>query len=123
VTVFPPFPGWPGPIYPNRRPGIPDVALPALPAYPSNGAPMAAGAPPLAGMAAYGVPIVYSPDGRPVLRSGTPGGSLNMPPDLPGMPRMPPPPDQLFTGPQTSGLFQPVPPLTAGAEQTKKGTA
>jgi hypothetical protein len=64
---------------------------------------------PLAGLAAYGVPVGHNQAGQPVLQTG--GGDVRqfLPPEIPGMPRMPGPPDWLSTGQiPGSGLFQPI---------------
>lgn len=96
------FPGYPGPINPRQR-GMGQVPMPALPAVPFHPGGQPVGGPhPLAGLAAYGVPIRLSPTGQPVIQTGT---SPDMaPPEIAGMPRMP--------GPAGGGLFQPMMPVT-----------
>lgn len=105
------FPGWPGPV--NARSGIghvPAPASPALPVHPGGGS--AAAASPLAGLAAYGVPIALDAQGRPVLQAGAGGMEAMLPPDVPGMPKMPGPPAEfLGGGPGGGGLFRPMAPI------------
>ncbi|HWI51849.1 MAG TPA: hypothetical protein VNT01_06895 [Symbiobacteriaceae bacterium] len=110
------FPGWPGPIFAGGRPQVPTVSLPALPMLPVHpGGPEAAAASPLNGLAAYGVPVAQTPAGHAFIQAGGTGeGGIMLPPELPGMPRMPGPPDDLFTGgPCGGGLFRPVPPVAS----------
>ena len=128
------FPGWPGPAFSGGRSNIAGVGLPAFPALPGYpGAPGAAGfgaapgmgmtgapgpgpapgpaASPLAGLAQFGVPVAQTATGQPVIRAGV-NGALMLPPEIPGMPTMPGPPNGFLTGgPQTGGLFQPMLPV------------
>lgn len=97
------FPGWPGTPFFGGRPVISLPAAPALPAHP--GGPAAAASSPLAGLAAYGVPVGQTKAGHAFIQAGEPGESgLMLPPEIPGMPRMPGPPDG-------GGLFRAVPPV------------
>lgn len=123
------FPGWPGPVFGGRQHGIAPVQPPAFPmTAPSRppghppgpyGAPpphappatahVAQTPPPPGGLAAYGVPVSRTGGGRPVIY--TPQRDVNappVPPDLPGMPKMPSPQNWF---PQTGGLFEPVSPV------------
>lgn len=78
-----------------------DAPLPRLPA----GFEPAGPATPLSGLAAHGVPVGYGPHGSPVLLAGQSQG-LQLPPNLPGMPRMPGPPRGMFSGGlDRGGLF------------------
>jgi hypothetical protein len=121
------FPGWPGSVFDGRRGNIPNVGLPAFPTMPGSpqtpagaglpggaGATQAGGAAaasPLAGLAQYGVPVGMSPGGRPVIRANMNGGVM-LPPEIPGMPKMPGPPGGfLGTGQTSGGLFQPIDPV------------
>lgn len=97
------FPGYPGPV--NPRMGLADVALPTLPSHP-GGIGMA-GASPLEGVAAYGVPVARTAAGRPVLACGVHPAASMQPPEVQGMPAMPPFPEPGFGG----GLFQPIAPV------------
>lgn len=111
------FPGWPGPLLNGRQAGVRGVTPPAPPMVysPEAGPAYASGTPGMAeAMAAYGVPLVQLPTGQIVLQAQTgDDGGIHLPPDLPGMPAMPKPPDGLFTGgPQGGGLFQPLSPVT-----------
>gem|GEM_PF-4588343 len=95
----------------GRVPFMPPAPLhPVLPAYPAlpgrpvtpgtfpgSGAPGVAANSPLVGLTAYGVPVGYAPSGTPRLVTGQPD-QWQSPPDLPGMPQMPGPPDWIFTG-------------------------
>lgn len=105
------MPGWPGSLsYGGGSGGASMPALPALPHHP--GGPAAAASSPLEGLAAYGVPISIGPGGHPVIRAGaggTPG--IGMPPEIPGMPRIPTPPPGFLGGPESPGLFRYVPPV------------
>lgn len=111
------FPGYPGPLMTGRNPAVRSVAPPMPPMVysPEAGPAYASGAPGVAeAMAAYGVPLVQLPTGQIVLQAqtGENGGGMHLPPELPGMPVMPGPPDGLLTGgPQGGGLFQPLPPV------------
>jgi len=93
------FPGWPGPIFAGGRPQVPTVSLPALPVFPGN----------------PGVPVAQTQAGHAFIQAGGFGeGGIMLPPELPGMPRMPGPPDDLFTGgPCGGGLFRPVSPVAS----------
>lgn len=67
---------------------------------------------PLSGLAAYGVPVGYTPSGTPMVRAGQANQALQLPPDLPGMPRMPGPHPGLFGGGiENGGLFRPATPV------------
>lgn len=112
------FPGWPGPVFHGRRSQIGNVAMPGLPALPAvplhpNGAPAAGPAQPaLSGLAAYGVPVTQAPGGQMVVQSIMDPGQM-MPPQVPGMPQMPGPPDWFLNGTSggSGGLFQPMLPV------------
>ncbi|MGE5673950.1 MAG: hypothetical protein ACM3XM_08675 [Mycobacterium leprae] len=65
---------------------------------------------PLLRMAAYGVPLVQGPDGRVALKAGMSGTGLSAPPNVAGMPQIPPPPPGMLEGPG-SDLFHPIPPV------------
>lgn len=86
--------------------------MPMLPVHP--GGPAAAAVSPLSGLSAYGVPIAQTPTGQMFIQAGGGAeGAFQLPPDLPGMPPMPSPPDELLTGgPCGGGLFRPVPPVS-----------
>lgn len=128
------FPGYPGPVDPKR--GLGGVAYPAMPSMPIRphypvtpggqpssfpmhgtpanpmGMPVAAG--PLAGLQAYGVPVGYTPAGWPMLQTAMANAAgFQLPPNVPGMPQIPGPPEGLFNGGMGAGaLFQPVAPVT-----------
>lgn len=83
---------------------------PHLPAHP--GGPAGAGESPLAGLAAYGIPITQGPGGNLILQAGRSGqGGSMLPPEIPGMPKMPGPPAEMMGGQAGGGLFQPVSPV------------
>ena len=109
------FPGWPGPIFAGGRPRIPTVTLPVMPHLPMHpGGPAAAAASPLSGLAAYGIPIAQTAGGRFCLQAPPTeeGPAVMLPPELPGMPGMPTPPDELMTGgPVGGGLFRAIAPV------------
>jgi hypothetical protein len=81
----------------------------AAPAMGQAYAPPAAAGGPLAGLQQFGVPVSYTPGGNPMVQANAAQG-FQMPPDLPGMPRMPGPPDGFFTGGMAGGggFFQPI---------------
>jgi hypothetical protein len=97
---------------------IAPVALPSHPgAAPGAGGPQAH---PLSGLAAYGVPIHQTAHGSAVVQGGMAGSGFAMPPNVPGMPQMPGPPDGLFSGGVPGGgLFQPMRPA-AGFDPTNQ---
>ncbi len=113
------FPGWPGPI--NLRGGVGGPggvampaapALPALPAHPGGQA-MADSPSPVERLAAYGVPVTQGPNGQMILQAGLGRGPESLlPPEIPGMPQMPPPPEGMLSGePQGGGLFRQAVPV------------
>jgi hypothetical protein len=103
------FPGYPGPL--DARTGLAPVTLPVVPLHP-GGQPVG-GPSPLSGLAARGVPVGQTPAGQCLLCTNTDGGaSFMLPPEIPGMPGMPTPPNgMLYGGPQGGGLFQPMAPV------------
>ncbi|HYF92575.1 MAG TPA: hypothetical protein VD969_10010 [Symbiobacteriaceae bacterium] len=106
------FPGWPGPVFAHGRSRVPTVSLPRMPGLPLHpGGPDAAASSPLAGLAAYGVPIAHTPAGHSFIQAaGAADGGIMLPPEIPGVPKMPGPPDELVSGgPCGGGLFRPVP--------------
>lgn len=117
------FPGWPGPVFAGGRTRIPTVSIPAMPHMPMHpGGPAAAAASPLSGLAAFGIPITQTPGGMLCLQAPPTeeGPAVILPPELPGMPGMPTPPDELMNGgPVGGGLFRavtPVAPFNPGSQ-------
>lgn len=120
MTYWGPMPGWPGPAFAGHRSQIAPVSLPMMPGQPgaaAQGSPQAAAAPGLfEGLARAGVPIMLTPDGRPVLKTGGGNGQAGnfLPPQIAGMPSMPSPPGWMSDGhPAGGGLFKPIEPVAA----------
>ena len=103
------FPGWPGPVFAGGRAILSLPHMPMLPIHPAGQA--AAATSPLSGLAAFGVPVAHTPTGHALIQAvGAAEGGIMLPPQIPGMPQMPGPPDELLTGgPLGGGVFRHVP--------------
>ncbi|HYG59377.1 MAG TPA: hypothetical protein VD902_15045, partial [Symbiobacteriaceae bacterium] len=53
-----------------------------------------------------------TPSGQPCIMAGNGGQAFGLPPEIPGMPRFPGPPEGLLGGgPVGGGLYQPIAPV------------
>lgn len=104
LPQFPVYPTMPG------RPGAPVANPGSMAGFAGEGwQPQGQGGS-LAGLQAHGVPVGYTPGGRPMVRAGmAQDQGFNLPPNLPGMPHMPGPPSGMFDGGVGGGgLFRPM---------------
>jgi hypothetical protein len=90
MLMLPFFPGYPGPAMQRRRAAVAPNGLPEHLAQFMDGVRAGRLVPP-----------------------ALPQGGLCLPPDLPGMPKMPPPPPGFMAGAPAGGLFHPLQPVAS----------